>query len=328
MNADKKREVQMVIGVLAIVVSLTVIAVVVSRRAGTPTPRALEIALGDWRSDMNAGKQASDQGRFEEAEKLLLTALEKAQKIKIEPSPVPDTYNQLAELYMMQNRFTEAESYYRRALELWEKSLGPDTIQYAKAENNLGLCLFHQRRFDEAEPRYKHALEVWEKQKGVEDSDVAAALNNLAAFYKNQSRYDEAETYYARSIAIKEKTLKRGDPSLARGYNNIAQLDDAWGKYAEAQPYYEHAMRIWDKLPEYKNYADAVRESYVALLKKMDKEDDAKKVKEGGYLLPAEDETTTATLIANPTEPPVTATETPKEQPPKASPPAEKPASK
>lgn len=50
------------------------------------------------------------------------------------------------------------ERYYQRALEIYEKKLGPDDPNVAKTKNNLASCYLKQGKYKEAEILYKQVL--------------------------------------------------------------------------------------------------------------------------------------------------------------------------
>lgn len=50
--------------------------------------------------------------------------------------------NNLALLCQNQGKYEEVERYYQRALEIYEKTLGPDDPNVAKTKNNLVCTLF------------------------------------------------------------------------------------------------------------------------------------------------------------------------------------------
>ena len=89
-------------------------------------------------------------------------------------------------------QYGRAIPYYRAALELGERELGPDHPTTATLLNNLAVLYRLQGRFAEAGPLYERALAIWEKALGREHPNVATALNNLAQLYRSQGRYAEA----------------------------------------------------------------------------------------------------------------------------------------
>src|SRR5215207_3084093 len=78
------------------------------------------------------------------------------------------------------NRHADAEPLYRRALEINEKSLGPDHPNVAL--NNLAQLLQEANRHAEAEPLMRRAVAIGEKSFGPDHPDVAHGLHNLAQF--------------------------------------------------------------------------------------------------------------------------------------------------
>ncbi len=71
-------------------------------------------------------------------------------------------YKNLGEIYNEQQRFAEAEEYYRRALEILSPLNDvPDTVAIFKS---LGELYRKQNRFLEAEQYFRRALEVFESQ--------------------------------------------------------------------------------------------------------------------------------------------------------------------
>jgi len=61
-------------------------------------------------------------------------------------------------LFNLQGKYEEVERYYQRALEIYEKKLGPDDPNVAKTKNNLASCYLKQGKYKEAEILYKQVL--------------------------------------------------------------------------------------------------------------------------------------------------------------------------
>ena len=94
------------------------------------------------------------------------------------------------------NRFKEAETLCKRALEIREKCLGPVHPDVAKQLNNLALLCQNQGKYDEVESYYKRGIEIYTKTLGIDDPNVAKTKNNLASAYLKQQKYKEAEQIY------------------------------------------------------------------------------------------------------------------------------------
>jgi tetratricopeptide (TPR) repeat protein len=111
----------------------------------------------------------------------------------------------LAILYESQGNYVEAVSFYKRALTILEKALGPEHPDVATSLNNLaGLCRI-LGNYTEAERHYQRALTVWEKALGPEHPNVAQCLENYAVVLRKMHREAEAVVLEARAQAIRAK---------------------------------------------------------------------------------------------------------------------------
>ena len=138
--------------------------------------------------------------------------------------------------------------FYKRALAIREKALGPDHPDVATVAQQPRRALpCAQGRYAEAEPLYKRALAILRRQLGPDHPDVATTLNNLAELYRHQGRYAEAEPLYKRALAIREKALGPDHPDVATSLNNLAVLHHTQGRFAEAEPLYKRSLAIREK---------------------------------------------------------------------------------
>jgi tetratricopeptide (TPR) repeat protein len=147
-------------------------------------------------------------------------------------------------LYESQGRYSEAEPFYLRSLEIRERQLGADHPDVATTLNNLAELYKSQGRYSEAEPLYLRSLEIYEWRLGVDHPDVATILNNLAKLYRFQGRYSEAEPLYLRSLEIRERQLGADHPDVATILNNLAELYKSQGRHTEAEPLYLRSLSI------------------------------------------------------------------------------------
>ena len=155
--------------------------------------------------------------------------------------------NLIANSYQAIYRNAEAVTYYKRALEIREKSLGADHIDVARSLTDLGGFYKTLTRHVEAEQMLKRALAIREKAHGEDNADVAQTVNDLADIYFTLGRYAQAEALFKRGLAIREKVLGPDDIYVAESLSNLASLYGTLGRDKEAETSEKRALAIWEK---------------------------------------------------------------------------------
>ncbi len=159
----------------------------------------------DWESNIAAGEKAFQQGRYADAAKLFLVALEQAEEFGLQDPRLATSLNNLAELYRVQGKYAETEPLYKWSLAIREKVLGPEHPDVGESLNNLALLYQTQGKYDEAEPLYKRSLSIWKMALGPEHPHVATSLENYAALLRKMNREPEAVEMEALAKAIRAK---------------------------------------------------------------------------------------------------------------------------
>jgi len=178
-----------------------------------------------WNTWREGGLQALEEGRFGDAERLLISALEQAEKFGPEDLRVADSANDLAVLYTNAGRPLEAELLFRRALAIRENGLGPDHPGVGAAVQNLGILYAIQKRYQEAEPLLKRSLAINLNEYGGKHVRTALALKTLSSFYAIQGQLREAEQLIHKSLAILEEIrVRQGDPQLISTLEVLAAI--------------------------------------------------------------------------------------------------------
>jgi tetratricopeptide (TPR) repeat protein len=170
--------------------------------------------------------------------------LEHANRQGIDVQPIAFAANQLGLFLYVRAAYVQAEPLMRRALEIDEKSYGPDHPNVAIRLNNLAQLLQATNRLQEAEPLYRRALEIDEKSYGPDHPNVARDLNNLAQLLQATNRLQEAEPLMRRALEIDEKSYGPDHPNVARDLNNLAQLLQATNRLQEAEPLLTRSLAI------------------------------------------------------------------------------------
>lgn len=189
-----------------------------------------------WHAWRDGGLKALQEGRLQEAERLLIAALEQAEKYGADDLRVADAANDLAVLYAAAGKTTEAELLFHRALVIGEKGLGADHPGVGATIQNLGILYATQQKYGEAEPLLKRALAINLKQYGVNHARTALTLKTLSSFYALQGQLGEAEHLIQKSLSILEHNrVHQDDPQLTATLEVLAAILRNTHREREAQ---------------------------------------------------------------------------------------------
>jgi len=140
--------------------------------------------------------------------------------------------------------YDKAEPLTRRALEIFEDSLGRDHPKVATQLNNLAQLFGATNRLDKAEPLIRRALKIFEDSLGRDHPNVATQLNNLAQLFQDTNRLDKAEPLMRRALKIDEASFGPDHPEVAIRLNNLAQLLQDTNRLEQAEPLMIRALKI------------------------------------------------------------------------------------
>ena len=160
------------------------------------------------------------------AEKYLNRAIELQTKFE-QLETLAISIDNLATLYRIMGRYTEAEPWYVQSLAIREKQLNTNHPATAASLNNLAGLYRAIGRYDQAEPLYIQSLAIREEQLGANHPDTAASLNNLAGLYESIGRYTEANSLYAQALQICDRSLGLEHPQTKIVQDNYAQSKKA-----------------------------------------------------------------------------------------------------
>jgi tetratricopeptide (TPR) repeat protein len=243
----------------------------------------MEEALGSDHLDVATGFNNlavfyDNQDRSTEAEPLHLRALAVTEEAVGPNHPRTGlSLNSLAVCYGNQGRHEEAERLYLRARSIMERVLPghPDT---ATVLFNLAE-LYRGKSHADAEPLHQRALAIREQALGPNHPETASSLNSVASCYQTEGRSADAERLFRRALAIRHKTFNPNEPAIAYSLSNLAGLYYGERRYAEAEPLSRRALTILEEAlgPTHPKTVQ-MRGHYATLLRKLDRETEAKEV--------------------------------------------------
>jgi CHAT domain-containing protein/Tfp pilus assembly protein PilF len=223
------------------------------------------------------GVQCHQQGRLDEAQKLLEQSLQVRRRLyppERYPAGHPDlgqSLNNLGFLLQARGELAQAEPYYRQFLamcqKLYPKARFPDGHpELAGSLNNLGFLLHARGELAQAEPFYRQALAMRQKlfrKARFPDGhpELAGGLNNLGSLLQARGELAQAETYLRQALAMYQKLypverFPDGHRHLAASLNNLGGLLQNRGELGQAEPYYRQALAMCQKLYPKERYTD------------------------------------------------------------------------
>ena len=118
--------------------------------------KRLTIEEANWIPSFNAGLEAFQNDRYEEAERNFIKALPYAEKLKPADDRLEDSLHGLAEAYRLQKKYAEADPVYRRYLALhWGGAAVPEVLDDFCTV--LALSYFRDFQFTQARTKFQDA---------------------------------------------------------------------------------------------------------------------------------------------------------------------------
>jgi tetratricopeptide (TPR) repeat protein len=178
------------------------------------------------------------------SEQTFLRALAIKEKIAPNQLQVSATWSNLGLIAYRRQDYGAAETYFKRAIAIAEKTVGSSHALVANVLNNLGLVYWQQRDYPKATQFFGRTLELTERIYGPDSPIMAAPLSNLGIMAKETGDYERAEAYYTRAMAIEERSYGKQHPKVGQDVENLGILYRDQGDYARAEPMFLRALEI------------------------------------------------------------------------------------
>ena len=169
-------------------------------------------------------------------------------------------YNVTGAVFWRKAKYKKALEYYRKALAIDEKKLGPDHPDVATMLNNIAVVFEIQGEYDLALQSYRKVLAMFQQALGPEHPVVAVALNNMGLIFLRKAEYNKALNHLLKALAIDEKALGPDHPDLAYDLNSLGLVYWKSAQFEKALAYYGKALAIWEKAfgPDHPLVAEAL----------------------------------------------------------------------
>src|SRR6184192_2205977 len=189
-----------------------------------------------YRSARRLASLCDGLGQSEEAVNFYQKAIAAGTQIDDVPySDIGTMLNNIALILRKSGRQKAAEPCYVRALEIYEKQLGPEHPDVASVLNNLAVFYTNERRYTEAEKTHLRALAIREKHHPPTHPDIAQSKCNLAVVYHSRGDYPKAAELYRASLKSWEEATDQPPEDYEIVAANYADLLRSLGKARKAQ---------------------------------------------------------------------------------------------
>jgi CHAT domain-containing protein len=173
-------------------------------------------------------------------------------------------------LYTSMGRFSQAEKFTAKALELREENLGETNMAVAASLNNYAVLHYNQGLYNESEKEFNRSVSVVETNKQQSAMAYAILLNNQAILYQSMGRYEQAVNLLKKALQLAGQLEVSKAKNHLKFFSNLALLYQQMGKYAEAEEIYRGLEKRLERgKPEFANFLNNV--AILAML--MKKED-------------------------------------------------------
>ncbi len=166
------------------------------------------IDLKDWLKLQEEGLQACANKKYVEAESRFTEALKTLEEQQKEFDTNADadleikqklkekmalSLNNLAATYQLQGKYGLALNEYIKSTEIYRKSRGENSLEFATSLHNLGMVYAAKLDYVQAESLFRRSLSIKERLLSATNPELQAVKANLAKVLKNVGKTEEAE---------------------------------------------------------------------------------------------------------------------------------------
>ena len=189
---------------------------------------------------------ANDLGRYEEAERLFVRAVDVLEAEIGEEHPALATLRtNLGAVLLEAGHLARAERHFRESLRVRSEVLPADHPNLAISWSYVALAAASRGELEEAEACYHRALRIFRAAVGPKHYNVGAALALLGALYVDSGRWDEADDVLAEAAAIWEELDLRDSYNAILVRSEQARAAAARGNWDEAVVRAREVLAAW-----------------------------------------------------------------------------------
>jgi tetratricopeptide (TPR) repeat protein/predicted Ser/Thr protein kinase len=213
----------------------------VARREATRALAVKDFLVGVFESsdpERSGGVEITARELLARGTRRVDSALANAPEIRAE------IFDVVGRSYYGLGHFSQADSVYRRAVELSRAIYGPSHPIVADRLTHWSVALLRVSQYDRADSLLFNALSIRERALGRDHADVGETLTELANLKRLKGDYATGEKYFRRALAIDGLVSRVSPVRLASDWRLFGLLLWEAGKYAAADTALREALSI------------------------------------------------------------------------------------
>ena len=158
-----------------------------------------------------------------------------------------------------------AEKMNIKALEISEKTYGPDHMETVKSLQDLGLLHEFKKDYEGAERLQRRALAITQKQMGEKSKNAAEEHRRLGVVLRSAIRFEESSEEFQTALNVFELLETRKSLGFKNSLLGMGKLKALQNNFPEAKKLFTEALEIsrelfQDDAEDIENHLKAARE--------------------------------------------------------------------
>ena len=141
-------------------------------------------------------------------------------------------------------RSYEAESIYRQAADIYEKSFGSKDPQLALTLTYLGRLHIECGQHGSAQQVLSRAVEIQESRGNVRDAAIALTYNTYGRLHAARNNFEQADAFFRRALDVQRNVLGGDHPDVAATLVLVGDAAFARGDHPAAETSFRKALDI------------------------------------------------------------------------------------
>ena len=192
---------------------------------------------------LKKGDAATAKNYYEKA-----YAMRKSQTSEKRRENIAKSMQNIGDVLYYTGKYQDAFSWYEKALNIKEKTLGKEHLETAKSYDGVAKSFFALRKYEEALEWHLNSLKIREKTLGKGHPITASSYYNIANIYYFQREYEKSMKWHSEVLKIRKNQLNQFHPDIACSCNSIANIYGVQGNYENAIAWHNKALNIQEEV--------------------------------------------------------------------------------